>query len=156
MEHQFHHNKKQQLLDGKITEVAYTEDCLWISLEAMMKSMATYVGCFTGEQYSELIYAVSSLAFEYGRLVLYRKEQALLEEYIRNQYLLDDQMQVKFDAFKRELQEESNRFNTLVADAFDPDYRKSLIGSVELARAAGVKEDEILKTVDDIDDFFLN
>ena len=149
-------SKKQQLLDGKITEVAYTEDCLWISLEAMMKCMATYVGCFTGEQYSELILAVSSLAFEYGRLVLYRKEQALLEEYIRNQYLLDEQMQVKFDAFKRELQEESDRFNALVADAFDPNYRNSLMGSVELARAAGVREEEILKTVEDIDGFFLN
>lgn len=149
-------SRKQKFLDGEITEVAYTEDCLWISAEAMLKCMATYVGCFTGEQYSELILAVSSLAFEYGRLVLYRKEQALLEEYIHNQYLLDDQMQVKFEAFKRELKEESDRFSALVANAFDPNFRNSLMGSVELVRTTGVREDEILKSVDDIDNFFLS
>ena len=148
--------KKKQLQTGKITEVAYTEDCLWISLEAMIKCLAVYIGCFTGKELTELITASSMLAFEYGRLKLYRKEQALLEEYLQNQYLLDDQMQVKFDAFKRELQEESDKFNALIDAAFDPDFRSSLIGSVELARATGVNEEEILKTVEDIDDFFLN
>ena len=65
-------------------------------------------------------------------------------------------MQVKLDAFKRELQEESERFAALVDNAFAPDFKSSLIGSVELARASGVKEEDILKTVDEIDDFFLN
>lgn len=148
--------KKKQLQSGKITEVAYTEDCLWISLEAMIKCLAVYVGCFTGKELAEIIMASSMLAFEYARLKLYRKEQALLDEYLQNQYLLDDQMQVKLDAFKRELQEESERFNALVNHAFDPDFRSSLMGSVELARAAGVDEEEILKTVDEIDDFFLS
>ena len=148
--------KEKQLQTGKITEVAYTEDCLWISLEAMIKCLAMYAGCFTGKDFAELLTASSMLAFEYARLKLYRKEQALLDEYLQNQYILDDQMQVKLDAFKRELQEESERFDALVDNAFAPDFRSSLIGSVELARAAGVKEGEILKSVDEIDDFFLS
>ena len=148
--------KKKSLQNGKISEVNYTEDCLWISLEAMIKCMAVYIGCFTGKDLAELITASSMLAFEYARLRLYRKEQALLDEYLQNQYLLDDQMQVKFNAFKRELQEGSDRFTELVEHAFDPDFRSSLIGSVELARATGVEEEEILKTVDEIDDFFLS
>ena len=147
--------KKKQLENNKITEVAYTEDCLWISLEAMIKCMAVYIGCFTGEELARLIAAASMLSFEYARLTLYRKEQVLLEEYLQNQYLLDDQLKVRFDAFKRELQEESERFNELVNNAFDSDFRDALMGSVELARTAGVKEEEILKTVDDIDEFFL-
>ena len=148
--------KKEQLENGTISEVAYTEDCLWISLDAMIKCMATYIGCFTGEELADLISAASMLAFEYGRLTLYRKEQAILEEYIQNQYLLDEQLEIKFNAFKSELQEESERFNALIDNAFDPDFRDTLKGSVELARAAGVKEEEILQSVDDIDDFFLN
>lgn len=147
--------KKNQLEEGEITEVAYTEDCLWISLDAMVKCIATYAGCFTGAELNKFIQGISAFAFEYGRLALYQKEQALLEEYLQNQYLLDDQLQVKLDAFKRELQEESDRFNNLLNNAFDVDIRAALSGSIELARAAGVKEEEILKTADDIDDFFM-
>ena len=148
--------KKELLQNGEISEVAYTEDCLWISLEAMIKCMAVYIGCFTGEELAGLITAASMLSFEYARLTLYRKEQALLDEYLQNQYLLDEQLEVKFNAFKRELQEESDRFTVLVENAFDTDIRDALSGSVELARTTGVKEEEILKSVDDIDDFFLN
>ena len=148
--------KKEQLLKGDITEVSYTEDCLWISLDAMIKCIATYLSSFTGEEFGYLIMASSTFALESARLALYRKEQALLDEYLQDQYLLDEQMQIKLDAFKRELEEETEKFNALVARAFDPDFRSSFMGSVELARAAGVREDEILKTMDDIDDFFLS
>ena len=148
--------KKELLQNGEISEVAYTEDCLWISLEAMIKCMAVYIGCFTGEEFAGLITAASMLSFEYARLTLYRKEQAFLDEYLQNQYLLDEQLEIKFNAFKRELQEESDRFIVLVENAFDTDIRDALSGSVELAKATGVKEEEILKSVDDIDDFFLN
>lgn len=147
--------KKEKLSKGEISEVAYTEDCLWISLDAMIKCMAAYLGCYTGEDISLLIQAVSSLAFEYGRLILFRKEQALLDEYIKNQYELDEQMEVKFNAFKAELQAESDKFNALIKDAFDSNFRSALMGSVELARATGVDESKILKTTEDIDDFFL-
>ena len=43
----------------------------------------------------------------------------------------------------------------LIENAFAPDFRNELISSVELARAAGVKEEEILNTQEDIDEFFL-
>ena len=47
-------------------------------------------------------------------------------------------------------------FNNLLSKAFDDDFREALIGSVELARNAGVDEEEILKSINDIDDFFLD
>ena len=148
--------KKKQLEKGQITEVAYTEDCLWISLDAMVKCMATYIGCFTGEELSNFIQGTAALAFEYGRLVLYQKELALLDEYVQNQYVLDEQLQMKLDAYLKELKEESERFNNIINNAFDTDIRSALSGSVELARSAGVEEKEILKSINDIDDFFLN
>lgn len=42
----------------------------------------------------------------------------------------------------------------LVENAFDPDFANTLKNSVALARAAGVHEDEILDSIDKIDDFF--
>ena len=101
-------SKTKTLQNGEITETAYVEDCLWLSLEAMIKLLATYLsaklGPIIGEDRAQLLQAVSNLAFEYGRYVLYAKEQAILEEYIRNQHVLDEQLQAKYDAFLAELQ----------------------------------------------------
>ena len=149
-------HEKELLEAGHIKEAEYVENCMWISLDAMMKCIATYIGCFTSAEIGDLMLSASSYAFEYGRLKLYKQEQALLKEYLENQYILDEQMQVKFNAFKKELEEEAAKFNELLGDAFDPDFRKALEGSVDLARNAGVDEKEILKNTEEIDDFFLN
>lgn len=147
--------KAESLKAGEISEVAYTEDCLWVCLEAMVKllSCMTYL---TGSQIiAEFAQAAAMYAFEYGRFVLYRKEQALVTEYLEKQRQLDADLLAKFEAYKAELDAESNQFMALVDNAFDPQFRASLHASVELARAAGVKEDEILKTVENVDEFFM-
>ena len=153
-------SKTEALQNGEIAETAYVEDCLWLSLEAMIKLLATFLsvklGPIIGEDRAQLLQAVSNLAFEYGRYVLYAKEQAILEEYIRNQHVLDEQLRAKYDAFLAEVQENANRFNHLIDIAFSGNLHESLLQSAELARAAGVKEEEILKSVDDIDAFFMD
>ena len=147
--------KKEQLYNGEISEVDYTEDCLWISFDAMVKCLSVYVGLFTSEEIGSLIISSADFAVAYARLVLYRREQELLDIYLENQYQLDEQLEEQFEQFKSELQEETDRFNTVIANAFDTDIRSAFEGSVQLAREAGVKEEEILKSVSDVDDFFL-
>ena len=44
----------------------------------------------------------------------------------------------------------------MIDQAFSSNIRESLMQSAELARAAGVKEEEILTSVEDIDAFFLD
>ena len=145
-----------QLHKETITETKYVEECLWLSLEAMVKLLSASLGAHMGEELSKLTQAVSQLAFEYGRYVLYAKEQALLEAYLNNQRVLDDQLQRQYDAFIQELQEDAAWFRSLIDKAFSPDIRSALQNSAELARASGVKEEEILKTVEDVDAFFIN
>lgn len=139
-------------------EVAYVDRCLWISLDAMLKLLSTwlasYFGRAIGQDYAHLATAVSDLAFEYGRYVLYAKEQALLEAYIRNQYALDAQLQRQYEEYLAELQANTERFQSLVDAAFTSDIQNTLRQSADLARAAGVKEDEILRSVEDVDAFF--
>ena len=147
--------KKEQLYNGEISEVDYTEDCLWISFDAMVKCLSVYVGLFTSEEIGSLIISSADFAVAYARLVLYRREQELLDIYLENQYQLDEQLEEQFEQFKNELQKETDRFNTVIANAFDTDIRSAFEGSVQLAREAGVKEEEILKSVSDVDDFFL-
>lgn len=151
-------NKTEALKNDEISETAYIEDCMWISLEAMIKLLSAWLGTIMKglPEYYELVRAASMFAFEYGRLRLWSKEQELLEEYIEKQYILDEELQAKLDAFNAELAKEAGIFNDLVERAFDPDFREALMGSVELAKAAGVDDNEILKSAEDIDDYFLS
>jgi len=151
-------DKTEALKNDEISETAYIESCMWTSLEAMIKLLSAWLGTIMKgmPEYYELLHAAAMFAFEYGRLKLWSKEQALLEEYIEKQYILDEELQAKLDAFNAELAEEADMFNNLVDMAFDPDFRAALMGSVELARVAGVDEDEILNSVEEIDEFFID
>ena len=62
---------------------------------------------------------------------------------------------MQFDKYMEELNAQAAEFQSFIDSAFDTDLRGRLRGSVELARAAGVEEDEILKTIEDVDDFFM-
>jgi len=148
--------KSVALRNGEISETVYAEDCLWLSLEGMIKLLATYLTSAMDEERAQLVQALTQIAFEYGRYILYAKEQAILEEYIRNQHELDAQLQAKYDEFLAELQENAERFNHLIDIAFSGNLHDSLLQSAALARAAGVREEEILTTVDDIDAFFMD
>ncbi len=148
--------KQKQLHSRKITEVRYIEECLWLSLEGMVKLLSAYTAMALPEDKGMLVQAVSQLGFEYARYVLYAKEQAILEEYIQNQYILDAQLQARYEAYLADLQANAERFESLIGKAFSPDIHEALVGSAELARSYGVKEEEILSSMEDIDSFFLD
>lgn len=145
-----------QFRAGELAEVDYVEGCLWISLEAMIKLLSCYLTAGISKEYAYFVQAASQLAFEYGRIALYSKEQALLEAYIENQYQLDKNLEAKWKKYTDELQMYSGKFQELIDVAFTENIHEALVNSATLARAAGVKEEEILITEEDIDDFFLD
>lgn len=142
------------LHSGELSEVNYVEKCLWSSLEAMIKCMSLSLTPLIGPEFTQLVQASSQLAFEYGRYVLYAREQALLQGYIENQYRLDEQLQKEFEVYLDEVKKNAERFQSLVQNAFSCDLHEALVQSAELARAAGVKEEELLTTIEDVDDYF--
>ena len=150
------HSKEELLRSGTLSETAYTEDCLWISLEAMFKLIASAASMFCGQQAAEFAQALASCAFEYGRLMLYRKEQALVTQFIESQHRLDEEQEKQYAAYLSELEAQSKQFYTLIDHAFDPDFRTAFLHSILLAEAAGVKKPEILSSTEDIDSFFLD
>ena len=145
-----------QFRAGELAEVDYVEGCLWISLEAMIKLLSCYLTAGISKEYAYFAQAASQLAFEYGRIALYSKEQALLEAYIENQYQLDKNLEAKWKKYTDELQMYSGKFQELIDAAFTENIHEALVNSAALARAAGVREEEILITEEDIDDFFLD
>ena len=150
------HDREALFRDGKLSEGNYTEDCLWISLEAMAKLIASSASMFCGQQTAEFTQALASCAFEYGRLMLYRKEQALVTQFIEFQYRLDEELEKQYAEYLAELETQSKQFYALIDHAFDPDFRTAFLHSILLAEAAGVKESEILSSTEDIDSFFLD
>ena len=142
------------LQQEEITEVDYVDKCLWLSLEAMIKCLSLSLTFVGGQELTQLAEATAQLAFEYGRNVLFAKEQALLQEYIKNQYELDEKLRAEYEAYIAEVNENAQRFQSLLDAAFSPSLHESLQESIALARAAGVKEEDLLTSIEDIDDFF--
>ena len=143
-----------RLRSGQLSEGEYVEAELWIALEAMVKLLSSLLASALGDDRAQIAEAASDLAFEYGRYVLYAREQAILEEYIQNQNALDDELRSRYDDFLAELRENAERFQWLIDGAFSPDIHDALMRSADLARASGVKEEELLSTIEDIDDYF--
>lgn len=150
------HDRETQLQSGTLSEVNYTEDCLWISLEAMIKLIASAAYMFCGQQAAEFAQALASCAFEYGRLMLYQKEQALVTQFIEFQHRLDEELEKQYAVYLSELDAQSKQFYALIDHAFAPDFRTAFLHSILLADAAGVKKSEILSSTEDIDSFFLD
>ncbi len=149
------HRKSEMFLNNEISEVVYTEECLWISLEAMIKLIASTVFLSGSRELAEWAQALSIYTFEYGRMILYRKEQEIVNAYIENQYQLDKKLEEKYTAFLNELQKQVEQFNVCIENAFVEDFRECYMNSIQLALSVGVNENEILKNTQDIDDFFL-
>ena len=148
--------KAQQLQSGHISEVQYTEDCLWISLEAMVKLLASTASFLPSPEMAAFSQAMSSFAFSYGRLMLYRKEQELVNEFLQSQHQMDETLAEKYDQFLAELNTQSGQFYALIDHAFAPDFREAFLQSILLAKAAGVQQEEILSSQEDVDQFFLD
>ena len=149
-------NNSRKLHDGEISEPEYIEDCLWLSLEAILKCFSAYVSCTTATpEFGMLAQSISMLAFEYGRLMACKKEQAVLDASLKSQQQLDEDLSEEFEAFKNRLEAEEAQFTELIANAFAPDFRDLLRSSAALASAAGVKEEDVLRTANDIDRFFM-
>lgn len=140
---------------GEIAETAFIEDCMWIALEAMVKLLASTLALCSSKDFGKLSYAVSVFAFEYGRMTLYKQENEILTEYIENQRMLSDELEEKYKQYLESVEKQTKIFSELVEDAFSTDCRTRLRKSAEIAKAAGVEESEILKTKEEIDDFFM-
>lgn len=148
-------NNAELLQQGEITEVRYVEENLWLSLEAMIKCLSLYMTPLIGPEYTQLLQSVTQLGFEYGRYMLYAREQAILQEYLDNQRILDERLQAEYEAYLDEVNKNAARFQGLIDAAFDPGLRESLAESIALAKAYGVKEEELLKSEEEIDVFFM-
>lgn len=146
----------ERLHNGEISEVDYTEECLWMCAESMFKLLFATKMLVFGEAAVALADAIATFSIAYGQYRMYSARLGELNSYLDYQYELDAALEADMDEYLNDLRASADEFNDLIDEAFDADFDCKLRNSVELARAAGVAEEDILETVDDIDDFFLN
>ena len=145
----------EALRTGLISEVTYIDRCLWISLEAMIKLLASMMNVVAGESAERLAEALASFSFEYGRYQLVRKEQSLLEEFLSNQLILDKELEEKYEAFIKDLQADAESFMNLVDSAFASNFGELLMNSAKLASYVGVSEQEVLDSMEKLDAYLM-
>ena len=100
----------------------------------------------------DVVQAAAILSFEYDLLIQYAKEQVALEEYTKK-CLLEEEFKVKIAACKIGLEADSDKFNVLISKVFAPELWDFLRASCELTLAVGVRGDEILRNLNDVDTF---
>lgn len=149
------HMKEEMLFTGGLSEMNYIDDCLWISLEVMVKLLASTAFLTGSSEIADISQAFATYAFEYGRMMLYKKEQNIINKYIEAQYQLDLELEAEYNAYLKELKVQAEQFVTLIDNAFAADFREAFLGSIAFAQRIGVPQGEVLTSIADIDDFFL-
>lgn len=99
---------------------------------------------------------VGMFLYEITKKCHLEKEQRLIKYYHTNLQCLDSKLEQQYQVLLAELKEHFRRFSSLLDFAFDPDINRAFEGSIALARVNGVPEEKLLKSVDEIDAFFLS
>lgn len=142
--------------EGRLGEADYIERNLWNCLEAIMKLLSAWLQLPGGREINAVKDAAVAFAFYYAKMTIYKNQQAYLEELEKIRSASEAGYQEKYDAFVKEMKQRASQFEELLDRAFDEDFSERLHGSVELARSADVAENEILHSVEEVDDFFMN
>lgn len=100
--------------------------------------------------------SVGMLIFENIKTTLNKKEYEMLSNYIKELDCLKFTLEKEYQIEVEMLQKELNKFINILINAFNPDYELALEGSVELARLNGISEEDILKNINDIDNYFMS
>lgn len=148
-----------KLRRGEIDELEFIENSELLSLEAAVSALSSYVG--------QALIPVPVLGAVIGNTVgtimyrtvassLSKRETELIERYLDEQRVLDEQLAAEYQELIEKLDEGMSDYLGLLERAFSPDMQIALLGSAELARRFGVPAGEILDSEKKIHAYFLD
>ncbi|WP_461163171.1 hypothetical protein [Arthrobacter sp. R4-81] len=144
---------------GEIDQLEFIENAELVALEAAVSALSSFagqalipvpvLGAIIGNTVGTLMYkAVASS--------LSKREAELIEGYLDEQRVLDEQLSAEYQELIEKLDQGMSGFLGLLERAFSPDVEAALFGSVELARGVGVASDEILDSEEKVIAYFLD
>ena len=146
------------LRTGKITEEQFIMNSEILCLDTSVSALSSFIG-------QSLIpipvlgavlgNTVGTFLYQAAKDNLSKKEQKLIEGYLRYLHDLDVELDKKYRKYIHDLNEEMRRYYKVLDRAFSPNYEEALEGSVALASSFGVPGEELLKSFSEIDDYFM-
>lgn len=144
---------------GEIDELRFIENSELVALEAAVSALSSFVGqalipvpvlgAVIGNTVGTLMYkAVASS--------LSKREAELIERYLGEQRVLDEQITAEYQQLIDKLDQGMSDYLGLLERAFSPDMQVALIGSVELARELDVPADEMLDSEEKVHTYFID
>ena len=97
-----------------------------------------------------------TLLYQAAKEHLTKNEQELIKGYLRYLDELDAVLEKKYQKYIDELNEGIKTYFGMLERAFSPNYAEALEGSAALAISLGVPGGEVLKSIPEIDDYFIN
>lgn len=87
---------------------------------------------------------------------LSKREAALIESYLSEQRVLDEQRAAEYQGLIEKLEASMSEYLVVLQRAFAPDVEVALLGSVELALELGVASEEVLDSEEKVLAYFLD
>lgn len=144
---------------GDIDQLEFIENSELVALEAAVSALSSFVGqalipvpvlgAVIGNTVGTIMYKAAGSS-------LSKREAELIERYLSEQRMLDDQLASEYQALIAKLDQGMSDYLELLEQAFSPDVLIALTGSVELARVMGVPTDEILDSEEKVQAYFLD
>jgi len=146
------------LRTGKITEEQFIMNSEILCLDTSVSALSSFIG--------QVLIPVPLLGAVIGNTVgtflyqaakdnLAKKEQKLIEGYLRYLYELEIALDKKYRKYIDKLNEGLRIYYGMLERAFSPNYAEALNGSVALAMSFGVASEELLKSISEVDDYFM-
>ena len=143
---------------GKINEEQFIMNSEILCLDATVSALSSFLGqalipipvlgAVIGNTAGTLLYQVV-------KDNLTKKEQKLVKGYLRYLYELDIILDKKYRKCIDKLNEGLRVYYGMLERAFSPNYSEALDGSVALAMSFGVPSGELLKTISEVDEYFM-
>lgn len=147
------------LEEGKVSKEDFVINCETVCLDVTVSAISSVAGQFLipipvlgaviGNIVGEFVY---ELCKNQGSL----KAQKIIDSYHAEMEQLNQQLGVQYLNVVIEIQKMLEKFKNLEEMAFDENVNTAFNGSIDLATEVGVAASIILKTKDDIDNFFMS
>lgn len=145
--------------NGEIDAASFIENsenlCLDVSISALSSLLGQtlipvpILGAIVGN-------TVGTMMLQIARDNLNENEQQLIANYMREIHDLDEKLELEYQNYLKTIEKKITEYMMLLDKAFALNARDALLGSVKLASYVGVPDDEVLKNLREISEYYMN
>ncbi len=147
------------LKEGKITQEDFLRNSEELCVDVSVSALSSFigqavipvpvVGAVIGNTVGNLIYQTAKESLK-------KQDKQLIKRYIQEIEALSQSLEAQYKQYVEQINLAMKEYFSILEDAFAIDCVQAFDGSIQLAKYVGVHEDEILKTIEDVDDYILN